>query len=316
MTTSKESRFHPQNPLWYEDLVPRSATIADDQHFNGACFNEDVDVVDGNYLEISRESSFMRGSGVLIGFIMFSLYARVFLDDFRNPRSSLFQSDFLGLFMSCVVIATVIATFKLVYLDVRLPRDIPVRFNRKTQKIYVYDYLKPKYWFNLWRTEIKVYDWNCVEAELTKMAGYTGKAYVVRHELVLVICRPGTNEVIDRIFLKGLDPTVAVLYEMWTGVRRFMKDGLEAVPGLESKIRERGFFYSLLAYMPYFLPGATGRRYRQRMRWYDYVLAFVSVWFFWIWLPLGLCHYLAITCAPEPRWPTEIDAESRSLRSA
>lgn len=146
------------------------------------------------------------------------------------------------------------------------------------------------------------------------MAGYTGKAYVVRHELVLVICRPGTNEVVDRIFLKGLDPTVAVLVEMWAGVRRFMEHGPDALPGLESKTRETGFLYSLFSYMPYLLPGPTGRRYRQMMRWYDYLLAFISVWFFWIWLPLGICHYVAVTCAPEPKWPAEIDAESRSLR--
>lgn len=157
MSASKESRFHPQNPNWYEDLVLRSSSY-EDKHFTGACFNEDVSVVDENYLEISRESSFMRGSGVLLAVIL-----------------------------------------------------------------------------------IFIFSGNVVPA----------------------IFRPG---------------------------------------------------FAFFSYMPYLLPGPTGRRYRQMMRWYDYLLAFISVWFFWIWLPLGICHYVAVTCAPEPKWPAEIDAESRSLR--
>ncbi|WP_288410220.1 DUF6708 domain-containing protein [uncultured Herbaspirillum sp.] len=173
--------------------------------------------------------------------------------------------------------------------------------------------MKPKYWFNLWHTEIKVYEWNCIEAEITKFSGSAGKTTVVKHELVLVVCRPQSNEVVDRIFLKGLDPAVPTLHEMWAGVRRFMQCGPNAVPGIETNIRETGFLYSLLAYMPYFLPGTIGRHHRETMRWYDYVLAFMSFWLFWIWLPLGVCSYIAGTCAPEPQWPAEIDAESRSL---
>lgn len=36
MSASKESRFHPQNPNWYEDLVLRSS-LYEDKHFTGAC---------------------------------------------------------------------------------------------------------------------------------------------------------------------------------------------------------------------------------------------------------------------------------------
>jgi hypothetical protein len=43
----------------------------------------------------------------------------------------------------------------------------------------------------------------------------------------------------------------------------------------------------------------------------DWLLALVMMWFFWIWLPLGLCHYVAMKSAPEPCWPAEVDEESR-----
>ncbi|UWE14915.1 DUF6708 domain-containing protein [Herbaspirillum huttiense] len=313
MNTRKQSRFHPQHPLWYEDLAPRSSPIDEDQDFDGTCFNEDVTVVDENHLEISRESSFMRGSGIAMALIIFLLYGWIIATDLRDPRFAVFKPNFLGFFMACVTIGGAIAVLKLLYLDLRLPRDTPIRFNRKTQKIYVYEFVKPKYWFQLWRTEIKVHDWNCIEAELIKIAGYTGKTYVVRHELLLVVCRPGTNEVVDRISLKGLEPLDAILAEMWTGVRRFMEAGPDAVPGIETKVREIGFLYSLFAYMPYLSPSEAGIRFRNSMRWYDWGLACISIWFFWLWFPLGICHHFAISCAPEPQWPTGIDAESRSL---
>ncbi|MFJ3313749.1 DUF6708 domain-containing protein [Herbaspirillum huttiense] len=315
MNSRKESRFHPQHPLWYEDLTSRSSPIVEDQDFDGACFNEDVTIVDENYMEISRESSFMRGSGIAMAFILFSFYGWLFVRDLRYPRAALFQADFLGFFATCLAFGFAIAVLKLLYLDLRLPRDTPIRFNRKTQKIYVYEFVKPKYWFQLWRTEIKVHDWNCIEAELIKIAGYTGKAYVVRHELLLVVCRPGTNEVVDRISLKGLEPLDAILAEMWTGVRRFMEGGPDAVPGIETKVREIGFLYSLFAYMPYLSPSEAGIRFRNSMRWYDWGLACIRIWFFWLWFPLGICHHFAISCAPEPQWPIGIDAESRSLQS-
>ncbi|MDR9835140.1 DUF6708 domain-containing protein, partial [Herbaspirillum huttiense] len=280
MNLGKQSRFHPQHPLWYEDLAPRSSPIDEDQDFDGACFNEDVTVVDENHLEISRESSFMRGSGIAMALIIFLLYGWIIATDLRDPRFAVFKPNFLGFFMACVTIGGAIAVLKLLYLDLRLPRDTPIRFNRKTQKIYVYEFVKPKYWFQLWRTEIKVHDWNCIEAELIKIAGYTGKAYVVRHELLLVVCRPGTNEVVDRISLKGLEPLDAILAEMWTGVRRFMEGGPDAVPGIETKVREIGFLYSLFAYMPYLSPSEAGIRFRNSMRWYDWALACISIWFF------------------------------------
>jgi hypothetical protein len=313
MNTRKGSRFHPQHSLWYEDLAARSSPIDEDQDFDGTCFNEDVTVVDENYMEISRESSFMRGSGIAMALIIFLLYGWIIATDLRDPRFAVLKPNFLGFFMACVTIGGAIAVLKLLYLDLRLPRDTPIRFNRKTQKIYVYEFVKPKYWFQLWRTEIKVHDWNCIEAELIKIAGYTGKAYVVRHELLLVVCRPGTNEVVDRISLKGLEPLDAILAEMWAGMRRFMEGGPDAVPGIETKVREIGFLYSLFAYMPYLSPSEAGIRFRNSMRWHDWGLACITIWFFWLWFPLGICHHFAISCAPEPQWTAGIDAESRSL---
>ncbi|MFJ3313746.1 DUF6708 domain-containing protein [Herbaspirillum huttiense] len=49
------------------------------------------------------------------------------------------------------------------------------------------------------------------------------------------------------------------------------------------------------------------------MRWHDWGLACITIWFFWLWFPLGICHHFAISCAPEPQWTAGIDAESRSL---
>ncbi|MDR6396906.1 DUF6708 domain-containing protein [Herbaspirillum seropedicae] len=284
---------------------------------NSVLLDEDLNHVDENYLEISRASSFMRGGGVFLGIIFLSIMGGLLIPAVIESGSGFFtRNPFLGALTCAIILGCIVGALFLMLYDFLLPRDSPVRFNRCTQKVYFYEYQTSKRWITAWRKEVKAYDWNCIEAEITKMSGYTGKAYVVRHELILVVCKPGTNEVIDRLLLKGLDPTVATLYQLWAYIRLFMDEGPRKLPELEARPQERGFMYSLFNYMPYLSPTETGRRFRQKMRWFDYVLAFVMVWFFWIWLPLGICHYIAITCAPEPKWPAEIDAESRSLRSA
>ena len=130
-------QFHPQHPLWYEDLAPRSSPIDKDQDFDGACFNEDVRVVDENHIEISRESSFTRGGGILCAiFWLYFLSVQAGPAIFRDNFTFFKLAPFEAAFGVCVLIAGTIALLKLLYLDLRVPRDTPIRFNRKTPKFF------------------------------------------------------------------------------------------------------------------------------------------------------------------------------------
>ncbi|MDR6396898.1 DUF6708 domain-containing protein [Herbaspirillum seropedicae] len=311
------SRFSPSNPLWYEDLAPRASEINFEEKLDGPLLEEDLNHVDNNYVEISRTSSVLRGGGLFTGLIFFSFVGTVIIPLISTIGLQFFTLiPLLGVLAVVMLLGISVWAFFLIIYDCRLPRDTPVRFNRNTQKVYSYEYAASLSSFKRWHKEVKVYDWSCVEAEVAKFSGFSGKAYIVRYELHLVIGKPGTHEVIDRIALKRNDVTGLTLYERWSYLRRFMADGTARLPKLEVRQQELGFLKSLFSYMPYLSPTDEGRRYRKKMRWVDYCLALVLVWFFWLWLPLGLCHYVAMRCAPAPQWPPDLDGESRSGRSS
>lgn len=308
------SRFSPSTPRWYKDLVPRASKINFEENLESPLLDEDLNHVDNNYVEISRTSSVLRGGGLFIGLIFFLFVGAVIFPLIGTIGLRFFTLiPLLGVFAILMLLGTSVLAFFFIIYDCRLPVDTPVRFNRRTQKIYSYEYIASLSSFKRWHKEVKVYDWSCVEAEIAKFSGFSGKAYIVRYELHLVICKPGTHEVIDRIALKRNDVTGLTLYERWSYLRRFMADGARSLPKLHVRQQEVGFMNSLFSYMPYLSPTYEGRRYREKMRWPDYCLALVLVWFFWFWLPLGLCHYVAMRFAPLPKWPPDIDAESRSL---
>ncbi|WP_443113021.1 DUF6708 domain-containing protein [Herbaspirillum seropedicae] len=312
MTASNTSRFTPKNPLWYEDLAARESEIDFKERLESPLLDEDLNHVDENYLEISRTSSVIRGLGILVGGAFFLSVIGFFIPLLIKLRDVYFNLiPALGIIFCVMLVGGLVAAGLFALHDCLLPRDTPVRFNRNTRKVYFYEYTASLQRLRRWRKEIKVYDWDQIEAEVTKVSGFTGKTYVVRHELVLVICKAGTNEVIDRISLKGNDVTVETLYQLWSYIRRFMAYGPARIPDLKARVQGVSFVSSLFHFMPYISPTEEGRRFRSKMRWLDYPIIFLTIWFFWIWLPLGICNYIAMKCAPEPRWPADVDAESR-----
>ncbi len=277
------SRFTPKNPHWYEDLAPRASAIDFDERLDSPCLDEDLNHLDENYLEISRTSSVIRGLGVLVGGAFLLSVAGFFLPLLIKLRHEyLHEAPLLGLYMCVMLVGGIVAAGGMLLYDCLLPRDTPIRFNRHTRKIYVYEYMASLKRLKRWRKEIKIHDWEQIEAEIAKVSGSTGKTYVVRHALILVICKAGTNEVIDRISLKGNDVTVETLYQLWSYLRRFMASGPTGVPELQPREQTVGFVQSLFHFMPYLSPTETGRRFRSKMRWLDYPIIFLTVWFFWI----------------------------------
>ena len=222
------------------------------------------------------------------------------------------------IFLSIVLWLSIILFFVfgifLSWLDCNIPRDLPVRFYRQARKIVVYDYSLSLNPFARRRVVVKTFDWDNVYAELSKQAGYNGKVYMVRYALILLFCKAGTNEVVDRITLKGNDMTIKGLQWMWAYVRCYMAQGQLHLPKENPTPKTISLRRSFFTYMPYFDPSMDGNEYRSRMEPIDVILAFVMMWFFWIWLPMGLCHYIAMKCAPEPQWPAELASAAVDVR--
>ena len=77
------------------------------------------------------------------------------------------------------------------------PRGAPVRFNRKRQKVYVYEFQKSFLPWKRWHPVIKVFDWKDIHGEWVMMRGHADWG----HRIYCAVCKPGTLDVVDRFIL-------------------------------------------------------------------------------------------------------------------
>lgn len=305
-----KSKLVPQHQHWYEDLPDRS--VPTDRA--PKMVHDDVNFMDGTYLEVSRASTLMRGVGVFIGFVVSIVFIWVFyiLMNVLFP----FDSDLVPFyFMSPFLLALAFSSvFLLMRTDLTIPRDRPVRFNRYARKVYVYEHSFTMNPFSSWPVAIKEFEWDGLHAELHRQAGFSGKAYIQRFSLWLVSCKPGTHEVVDRFELKGNHPVTAELYNAWAYCRHYMEQGPEGLPVYPPRRQEVSFRRSLFEYIRFLDPTEEGREVRARMTTGDWLFNLpLTLLMFWMFIPWGIGHYIAMRFAPEAKWPPEIDAESRGV---
>ncbi|RPE80010.1 hypothetical protein EDC50_1841 [Vulcaniibacterium tengchongense] len=303
-----ESKRVPEHPHWYEDLPERDAPLDRAPKM----VHGDVNAMDATYLEVSRTSTLMRGIGVLfgvLGIFFFPLMLGFLAYAMWTVGREMIVPMLAWPFMAALAISIV---FLLLKADLSIPRDRPVRLNRTQRKVYVYEHAYGMNPFKKWPTTVKVFDWDTLQAELHRQAGFNGKAYIQRFSLWLVSCKPGTNEVVDRFELKGNHPTTAELYNMWAYCRTYMEHGPEGLPTYPPRRQEVTFRRSFFEYMRFLDPTEEGRETRRRMS--PLAWAFnvpLTLLMFWLFIPWGIGHYIAMRFAPEVKWPPEIDAESR-----
>ncbi|SET42736.1 DUF6708 domain-containing protein [Thorsellia anophelis] len=103
-------------------------------------------------------------------------------------------------------------------LYIKHPREIPIRLNRKRQKIYVYQFNRKYNPYAKWTTTVKVYDWQDVYGVITARVGRYDQGY----RLTCVACKQGTKEVIDKFVLVGTIGNIKQLSETWNFCCRYM----------------------------------------------------------------------------------------------
>ncbi|MBS0846757.1 DUF6708 domain-containing protein [Citrobacter sp. JGM124] len=77
------------------------------------------------------------------------------------------------------------------------PRGAPVRFNRKRQKVYVYEFQKSFWPWKRWHPVIKIFDWKDIHGEWVMRRAHADWG----HRIYCAVCKPGTLEVVDRFIL-------------------------------------------------------------------------------------------------------------------
>ena len=314
----KKSKLQPQSPYWYEDLPVRTAPIKTGDESDEPNLYLDLLYVGEHVFELSRATSIQRGFGLLFGvatsigfiFMLPFIFGLITTKDSRGDDT--FWSVLLVV-MLCVLVVAVIFVLK---KCVRTPLGLPIIFDRKNGLIFSREYVTSINPFKKWETVVKKFDWSCVEAEVGKIAGYNGKTYSIRYGLMLAQCEPGTTKVRDRIIIKSevMDPRA--LHQMWAYIRGFMNEGPEKLGATKPFPRDVSFRRCMLEFYPFFDFTEEGKRIRAQS---DIVelgaLFIVAIPMFWLFLPAGLCEYIAQRLAPKTEWP-EYVLEKTGLRSS
>ncbi|PVZ42634.1 DUF6708 domain-containing protein [Pseudomonas sp. CC120222-01a] len=186
--------------------------------------------VDEIAIEIPRPPLKLRGLSLITGTITLIATtsitaAAIYYNFFLATRADL---EFIALFLGANIMAILLLA-PYIRMDIEQPRDEPIRFNRQRRKVYFYQYKTDLFHpFSIKRWGIKpvVYDWDDLTAEAYRLyapMGYGG----LMEKVMISICKPGTNEVIDRVLFAD---SIETGEQYWAIVRLFMQQGPEALP--------------------------------------------------------------------------------------
>ncbi len=115
-----------------------------------------------------------------------------------------------------------------------VPRDKPIRFNRKRQKIYIFEHHRKAWnpWVK-WPTTVRVYDWADVHGEISRESDRYDQGF----RLYGAVCKPGTHEVVERFILNRAVFYIEHQRQLWSHWCRYMQhqpvvmDPLYDLPG-------------------------------------------------------------------------------------
>ncbi len=186
--------------------------------------------IDQYYLELPRSLLRARGVGIITGGMVILSGAVILLHGLIIETFSTKGLDFENTAILIAMLFVEIFIFTpYIRLELTLPRDEPIRFNRHRKKVYFYQYridrLHP-FSHKTWGVKPVAYNWDDLTAEVYRFyapLGYGG----YKEEVRISVRKPGSEEVIDRIFLAD---DIETGKQYWAIARLFMHEGAEALP--------------------------------------------------------------------------------------
>ena len=203
----KKSRLIPQAKYWDEDL----SEPTEEQRYYPRLIR--VNEINDVWMEIPRYEN--HGWG---GLWFFAIISLIPLCNFFAMTISLgFIYDLFGnLIYFFICISFPLFCFRTLLF---VPRGAPVRFNRKRQKVYVYEHQRSFWPWKRWPTTIKVFNWADIRGERIFMAGRADYG----HRLYCAVCKPGTDEVVDRFILSWTVGDIKMIYGLWSHCCQYMQ---------------------------------------------------------------------------------------------
>ncbi|MRS16352.1 hypothetical protein GJV06_15815 [Enterobacteriaceae bacterium RIT691] len=210
---SRKPQLNPPLKGWEEDLPGNK----DPQTVIGQLIR--VTEINDTWMEIPRYENIMWGGAWFGGAfsLIFFLCASslIFVQGFFHNTGMFF----LPFYMFCLFIA-----FSVCLLQLRMvlfvPRDQPIRFNRKRQKVYVFDYHR-NHWnpWGKWPATVKVFDWADIHGEI----GHEADRYDQGFRLYCAVCKSGTREVSERFILNQAMSHPEPQRRLWSHLCQYMQ---------------------------------------------------------------------------------------------
>ncbi len=112
------------------------------------------------------------------------------------------------------------------------PRWTPIRFNRKRQKVYVYEYQRSWNPWAKWPVVVKVFDWEDIYGERLFWPG----RYTFGSQLVCAVCSPRTRDVLHRFPVTAVVGDIRMIWAEWSHICQYMQGrSVPATPMLSDR---------------------------------------------------------------------------------
>lgn len=170
--------------------------------------------------------------------------------------TSLMDSSYADIDMPIILSAFFVLQWLIlptIRMDLELPRDEPIRFNRLRRKVYVYQYKYDHlrvFSRRRWGVQPEVYDWDDLHAEACSIYLPMGNGGLIEN-IIISVRKPGTDEVIDRFFFSH-DWVEGQAY--WTIAQLFMEQGPQALPEFVHPPRDWNNEPKAFDFIPHFAP--------------------------------------------------------------
>ncbi|KNC11338.1 hypothetical protein AC791_05240 [Klebsiella sp. RIT-PI-d] len=208
----KTSRLFPQVKYWDEDLPEPQ----EEQRVYPRLIR--VNEINDVWMEIPRYVN--HGWGGLwfyaIMLLVFFINSMLFLQLPGVFDRASIDMKIMLIFSNFFLLSFVVWCFRMVLF---VPRGAPVRFNRKRQKVYVYEHQQHVWPWKRWPVTIKVLDWADIHGERVFVAGRGNYG----HQLYCAVCKPGTYEVVDRFILNWTVGDIRMIYGLWSHCCQYMQ---------------------------------------------------------------------------------------------
>ncbi|OCG47895.1 hypothetical protein A9G35_03030 [Gilliamella sp. Choc5-1] len=222
------SKYQPQVSAWREDLHKWVYTTK--LHLSN---NKKLRYANDDYCEFSRR---LTGMSPLLRILMITIASATVLLSlvvlyFVIPIIFFEKSKTRFIFIPCCLLVFFgMYIFFLMASNIFFaPEDCPIRFNRKTGKVYIYDHFL--LYFGSWATftrsplkvkeiTIKEFNWADIQGCMTSVSVPLASGGMVRsYRLECVVCEPNTTKVIDHFLLAAYS---SLNYYEWMWINSYM----------------------------------------------------------------------------------------------